>query len=129
MEVKRKYKTSVILQLEEWEARNLVKLLNRIKTQKTIGKSEFSLAEKVLGRKLLSELELVINEKPVNKGGFQEQPLPPVALDILEKIQCEDNVPTGSTNKDISNALTLLRRRGFIVNTGTRRQPNWKVVE
>ena len=56
MYIRRRKKTSVLLELEEWEARDLMQILRRIQRQKTVGKSEFSLREKITGRKLVDQL-------------------------------------------------------------------------
>jgi hypothetical protein len=49
-------------------------------------------------------------------------------LELYEQIK--QGLPvTSAGNKDRQNALTRLRRRGFISNTGTRVQPVWIVHE
>lgn len=43
----------VVLVLSKWEANDLRKMLNRIKTQPSVSKSEFSIREKRTGRKIV----------------------------------------------------------------------------
>ena len=57
MRLKMRRKESVILELEDWEAKQLLNLLRRIEQKKTISKSEFSLPEKITGRKLIMQLK------------------------------------------------------------------------
>lgn len=60
MKVSKKTKTEVkiTIELSEWEARDLEKILSRIKNKPSVSKSEFSLREKSTGRRLLDLLEL-----------------------------------------------------------------------
>jgi hypothetical protein len=51
----------------------------------------------------------------------------PVGALILKWIKNGDPVPTGQS-KDIRNALTRLRRNGFIENIGTRKDPMWSLT-
>lgn len=51
-------KVTVTIQLEEWEAADLEKMLNRIKKQPKVSKSDFTIREKSTGRRLLLLLEI-----------------------------------------------------------------------
>jgi hypothetical protein len=53
----------------------------------------------------------------------------PVEADILEKLRNGEAPPRGSNDKEVTNALTKLRRNGHIVNVGARRNPIWKLKE
>ena len=54
---KTRSETTVTIVLKDWEASDLQSMLVRISNQKTVGKSEFSLREKITGRKLLRSLQ------------------------------------------------------------------------
>ncbi len=54
---KTRSETTVTIVLKDWEASDLQSMLMRISNQKTVGKSEFSLREKITGRKLLRSLQ------------------------------------------------------------------------
>jgi hypothetical protein len=62
MLIRRRRKTSIVFELEEWEVQQLVKILKRINGKDAIRKSEFSLPEKIIGRKLIVRLEPLINQ-------------------------------------------------------------------
>lgn len=49
-------KTTITLEMEDWEARDLLKILERMKKQKSVSKSEFSLREKITGRRMMELL-------------------------------------------------------------------------
>lgn len=65
MNVRKKTKTTVTvyLELDEWEARDLAKMLERIRKQPQVSKSEFSMREKATGRHLLVALNLVLQRR------------------------------------------------------------------
>lgn len=48
-------------------------------------------------------------------------------IDILKQIENGEN-PSRSNDKNRNNTLTRLRRRGVIVNTGSRAYPKWNLV-
>lgn len=48
---------------------------------------------------------------------------------LFNKIKNGQQIPTGSNDKNIMNALTRLRRNGYIKNFGTRSKPEWKAIE
>lgn len=56
MNVRTVERETILIELEPWEARRLLRALTRIKVQRVVGKSEFSLPEKVVVRKLMEAL-------------------------------------------------------------------------
>lgn len=54
---KTRCETTITIVLTDWEASDLQTMLTRISKQKSVGKSEFSLREKITGRKLLRSLQ------------------------------------------------------------------------
>ena len=59
MKVKRKVTTTIKVELEltGWEADDLEKILDRLSRKSTIHRSEFTMREKVTGRKLVQALK------------------------------------------------------------------------
>lgn len=47
--------------------------------------------------------------------------------DVFEHIR-KHGVPPGEVSPERTNALTWLKRNGYIRNTGNRSHPNWSVV-
>lgn len=47
---------TIVLELQEWEAHDLDRMMRRIKDNKSVSKSEFSLREKVVGRRIIELL-------------------------------------------------------------------------
>jgi hypothetical protein len=54
---KTKTTTTFVIELNEWEVTDLTKILRRIHGKDAVRKSEFTLREKVTGRKLLTNLQ------------------------------------------------------------------------
>ena len=50
-------------------------------------------------------------------------------LDKLLTDKFSDSISTDQKRKKISNLLTKMKRRGVILNTGSRKDPVWKIAE
>ncbi len=51
-----------------------------------------------------------------------------IEIKIYNAVKYWQPIPTGSGNKEIMNALTRLRRNGFIKNLGSRSHPRWVIA-
>lgn len=57
---KTKCETTITVTLTEWEARDLRTMLSRVANQRSVSKSEFSMREKITGRRLLTQLHVTL---------------------------------------------------------------------
>lgn len=58
MEIKTKRgRTTIVVHLEDWEASDLVSVMNRISGQPKVGKSEFSMREKSTCRRFMVSVQ------------------------------------------------------------------------
>lgn len=57
---KTKCETTITVTLTEWEARDLRKMLSRVANQRSVSKSEFTMREKITGRRLLTQLHVTL---------------------------------------------------------------------
>lgn len=57
---KTKCETTITVTLTEWEAKDLRKMLSRVANQRSVSKSEFTMREKITGRRLLTQLHVTL---------------------------------------------------------------------
>lgn len=101
--------------------RALIRLGRRIRDNKETGLTPDTLA---LFIELSSQIPDQIEDHP-DKWTEEKDPLGAL---ILNWVRTGEAIPPGTASKDITNALTRLRRNGYIVNDGTRKDPRWRTT-